>query len=142
MRKALLLVLFFLPAFAPFASPQSAPGPVPPFIVAGMNAYRDDGLDAAMKIWLKNTPQALIQSAQSNMGLLSQVPEGYGRFRRFDVVSMRQLSPSTRVYYLILNYDEGPLFARFIVYRTADNGWILNSSKFDTSMDAILPVTQ
>jgi hypothetical protein len=143
MRKALPLVLFLLVSLTPSASPQSAPGPVPPFIAAGMAAYRDEGLDAAMKIWLKNAPQGSSGSEKSNADLLIAAPQQYqyGRFRQFDVASMRQLSPSTRIYYLILNYDNGPVFARFIVYRTADHGWILNSYKFDIDMDNIIPVT-
>lgn len=140
MRKALPLVLFLLVSLAPSASPQSAPGPVPPFIAAGMAAYRDEGTEAAMKIWLKNSPSA---GERINTSLLDQAPEQfqYGKFRHFDVTSVRQLSPSTMVYYLILNYDNGPLFARFIVYRTADHGWILNSYKFDINVDAIIPIT-
>ena len=143
MRKALPLVLFLLVSLTPSASPQSAPGPVPPFIAAGMAAYRDEGLDAAMKIWLKNAPQGPSGSEKSNADLLIAAPQQYqyGRFRQFDVASVRQLSPSTRIYYLILNYDNGPVFARFIVYRTADHGWILNSYKFDINMDNIIPVT-
>jgi hypothetical protein len=143
MRKAVPLVLFLLVSLIPSASPQSAPGPVPPFIAAGMAAYRDEGLEAAMKIWLKNTPQGFSEGDVSNANLLNLVSDQYrfGKFRQFEVASVRQIAPSTRIYYLVLNYDNGPVFARFIVYRTPDHGWILNSYKFDINMDAIIPVT-
>ena len=143
MRKALPLVLFLLVSLTPSASPQSAPGPVPPFIAAGMAAYRDEGLDAAMKIWLKNIPQGYGAPETLNANLLNTVSEQlqYGKFRQFEVASVRQIAPSTRIYYLVLNYDNGPVYARFIVYRSADHGWILNSYKFDINMDNIIPAT-
>jgi hypothetical protein len=139
--RGLLLLLLFLPP----AKAQSNSGPVPPIIVASMNAYRDEGSEAAVKILLKNSlwmkENALDESGFETelVNQLNGFSTRYGRFRRFDVAGVRQLSSSTVIYYLILDYDKAPVFARFILYRTIDAGWILNEYKLDSTMDNIIP---
>jgi len=103
-----------------------------------MDAYKTKGPDEAVKTWIKGSPVEGSKEALSQSNNLRQIQDFYGSYQSFDLISMRELSPSVRIYYLAMNFDKGPLFAKFILYR-AEQGWILTSFLFNTSDTAILP---
>ncbi|MGB9409297.1 MAG: hypothetical protein WCA89_17310 [Terracidiphilus sp.] len=111
---------------------------LPPVIVYCLDAYRDKGPDDAVRAWIKGSPIDGSKEALSQSNNLRQVQDYYGAYRTFEVIGSRDLSPRTRIFYLVLDYEKGPLFARFVVYRS-DEGWILTSFNFNTKEEAILP---
>ncbi len=111
---------------------------LPTVIVYGLDAYRDKGPDEAVRAWIKGSPLEGSKDALSQSNNLRQVQDYYGAYRTFEVIGSRDISPRTRVLYLVLDYEKGPLFARFVVYRS-DDGWILTSFNFNTKQEAILP---
>jgi hypothetical protein len=124
-------------AMPPDSGQKKAVGDIPPFLIGGMDAYKATGPDDAVKAWIKGSPVEGSKDALSQANLLRQVQDFYGAYRNFDVVSARELSTSTRIIYVILNYDKGPLFAKFVIYR-AEQGWILTSFNFNTK-DEMIP---
>jgi hypothetical protein len=70
---------------------------------------------------------------------LRQVQDYYGTYQAFDIGETKDISPTTRVVYLVLDYEKGPLFARFMVYRAAGQAWTMTSFTFNTHVDAVLP---
>jgi len=78
------------------------------------------------------------KDALSQANVLRQVQDFYGAYQSYDVVSLRDTSPHINVIYLVLNYEKGPLFAKFVLYR-ADTGWILTSFNFNAKEEAIFP---
>jgi hypothetical protein len=56
------------------------------------------------------------------------------------VISNREISSRVRILYVTMNYDAGPLFGRFVFYRTA-RGWIVTSFDFNLDDSKILPIT-
>jgi hypothetical protein len=144
MRKAAFLLCSFALIFGQFASGGTLPdsnqkkavGDIPPFIVAGMEAYKAKGADEAVKTWIKGSPIEGSKDALSQANALRQVQDFYGAYQSFDVIGTRDLSTKTRILYLILDYDNGPLFAKFVVYHT-EKGWILTSFNFNTKDETI-----
>ena len=111
---------------------------LPTIIVSGLDAYKDKGPDEAVRAWIKGSPIDGSKEALSQANNLRQVQDFYGAYRAFEVIGTRDLSPRTRIFYLILDFDKGPLFAKFVVYQS-DQGWILTSFDFNTKEQAILP---
>jgi hypothetical protein len=70
---------------------------------------------------------------------LHAAQEEFGTFESWDVISARSLSPSTQIVYLVLNYQQGPAFAKFVVYQTEQQGWVVTNLKFSVDEEAILP---
>jgi len=138
MRKIawLISVVCLMPCSIVMASSPNSD--VPPIIVAGMDAYKSKGPDEAVKAWIKGSPIDGSKEAMSQANNLRQVQDFYGSFLSFDVVSTREISPSVHILYLVLNYEKGPLFAKYILYRSGTE-WILTSFVFNTSETAILP---
>jgi hypothetical protein len=122
----------------PDASPRASREGLPTFIISGLHAYKDTGPEEAVKTWIKGSTLEGNADALSQANLLQQTQDLYGPYEAFEVIRATDLTPRTRVLYLALDYAKGPLFAKFIVYRS-DQGWILNSFSFNPREDAILP---
>jgi hypothetical protein len=130
--------LLFAPLTSIAQDTGTSPKAVPPIIATGMRAYKGGGPDAAIQAWIKGGPLDGNRSALSQANTLHQVQDFYGAYQSFDVLAVRSLDPRTHIFYLILNLERGPLFAKFVVYRSGDD-WIVTSFNFNTSDEAILP---
>jgi len=111
---------------------------VPDTILRGMGDYAFQGAEAAVKAWtkgstLEGSPEALIQ-----VNSLKQVESLYGKFLNHHIIQVHEMTPSTLIVYLSINYERGPLFARFIAYRLKDS-WILPEFSFHIRPEAVFP---
>lgn len=111
---------------------------VPQVLLLGMEAYKPGKPEQGIKVWTKNSPLDGSQAAIDEAANLSQAQSLYGAFQWFDVVSSRDISPRVRVFYVTMNYEAGPLFARFVFYHT-DRGWIVTSFDFNLDDTKIFP---
>ena len=133
---ALLMVAF---GNCPRVSGQTPnPVEVPKIILSGLEAYKTEGPEAAVKAWLKGGPLEGSKEALSQANVLRQIQDFYGAYKTFDIVQSKNLAPSVRVVYLTLDFEKGPLYAKFVAYRT-DKDWILTSFDLNTKAEVILP---
>lgn len=114
-------------------------GEVPKIILSGFDAYKAEGPDAALKAWVKGGPVDGSKDALSQANVLRQVQDYYGTYKAFDLIRVRTLTPTTRILYFVIDFEKGPLFAKFIAYRT-DQGWIITYFTFNTKDEIIIPV--
>jgi hypothetical protein len=131
------------PSFAqtPDSSKTTAGEGLPSFLLSGLNAYKEKGPDDAVRAWIKGSAIEDSKDALSQANVLRQIQDYYGAYQDFDVVITQNLSPRTRVLYLILNFEKGPLFGKFVAYRT-DKNWILAYFNFNTKEQLILPASK
>jgi hypothetical protein len=113
---------------------------VPPILISGMETYKPGTPDQAIKAWTKNSPLEGSQAATDAANSLRQAQGLFGAFQWFDIIFNREISPRVRIVYLTMNYESGPLFARFVFYRT-DRGWIITALDFNLDDTKILPLT-
>jgi hypothetical protein len=142
-NSAMLSLGFLLLAIGqcvPAVAQTRAADDIPKIVLAGLDAYKAEGADAAMKAWIKGSPLDGSKDALSQANVLRQIQDFYGSYKTFDLVHTRILSPNIRVIYLSLNYEKGPLFAKFVVYQTVQ-GWILTTFTFNTKDELIIPPT-
>jgi hypothetical protein len=143
MRKPTFLILCSALMFGHLALAAALPdqkhtvGDIPSIITAGLEAYKNKGPEEAVKTWIKGSPIEGSKEALSQANALRQIQDFYGSYQAFEVIGTRDLSLRTRILYLVLDYDNGPLFAKFLVYKTGQN-WILTSFNFNTK-DEMLP---
>jgi hypothetical protein len=122
------------------ATPASTPAPVlPPVIVSGLDGYKSKGAEEAIRLWVKDSPLEGSNDAASQVTALHQIEQLYGAYQWFEVVRIREVSPRILTLYLILDYERGPLFARFTVYRS-NHRWIMTSIDFNPREETIFPV--
>jgi hypothetical protein len=125
-------------AQASTASPKQRADDTPQVVISGLQTYKDKGATEALKTWLKASPLEGSKDALTQANNLRQIEDYYGSFKKYEVLATRTVSSSTRMDYVVLNYDKGPLFARFVSYKT-DDGWILVSFDFNTKVDMVIP---
>lgn len=114
---------------------------VPPPVFLGLIAYRDKGLDAAVQAWIKDSAIEQHNEPLPQVEGLRQAPRYYGVYRNFEFLNVQDLSQRVREVYLVMNYDRGPLFGRFLCYRSEDHGWLVLNFDFNIHPEAILPAT-
>jgi hypothetical protein len=123
LRKPPMIVCvcaFVLASLVSAQDPHPADAPrhdLPPVIFTGFHAFRDKGAIEALR----------------------QAADKFGAFKDFDVLGMQEISPRVRNYYLVLNYERGPLFAKFAMYRSEDAGWVLLGLTLDFDSAKVLP---
>jgi len=141
MRKlAVLLSLCVVLCAASARAQKAAVNPdLPSVITLGMEAYRQSGAGEAVKAWLKDSPLQATRDTIKEVNNLHSVESYYGAYQSFDVISAKDLSARTRIVFVTLNYERGPLFARFVAYR-AQGEWILTNFEFNTDERQVLEV--
>jgi hypothetical protein len=145
MRKSVFLVCSCLILFLSLALNAQTPdtkdkistNDVPPVVVSGLEAYRNKGPEDAVRAWIKGSAIEGSKDALSQANVLRQIQDYYGTYQAFEVVSIRELTPKTRVVCLVLDFEKGPLFAQFVVYQSGKD-WILAYFNFNTKEELIL----
>jgi hypothetical protein len=133
------MVLLVSGEFLHARAQNSAPGPAPRLIQSGFDIYKLEGPDDAVKAWLKGSLLEEDKQALSQANALRQAQGFFGAYRSYDVVHETDISPSVHILYLAINYEKGPLFAKFNIFRT-DHGWILSSFEFNLLSEKLFPV--
>jgi hypothetical protein len=114
---------------------------IPHIIVSGFEAYKDNkdhGPEEAIKAWLKGGPLEGSKTALGQANTLREIQDYYGEYESFSVISTRDLTSRTKIVYVEIDFERGPAFGKFLVYRI-EGGWIMISFDFNTKEDAILP---
>ena len=126
------------PGAAQGATSDAAQVELPRIVISGLESYKKDGPDEAVKAWVKDGVLEGSPAAKAASDALREAQATYGAYRGFHVISARNLSGSTVLVYVTLDYDHGPLFAKFIAYRTTQ-GTVLTSLLFKMDESEILP---
>lgn len=108
-------------------------------IVSGLDAYKEKGPEEAVRTWIKDSPIDGSKEALTQANMLRQIQDYYGSYKSFDLISSKGITDRVRVTYLVLNYEKGPLFAKFVTFRSEASTWLLTSFNFNTRPEVILP---
>jgi hypothetical protein len=111
---------------------------LPSVVLSGLEAYKAKGPEEAVMSWVKNGPLDGDKDALSQANVLRQVQTFYGSYESFDVISSRDLTQRVRIVYLVMNYEKGPLFGKFVCYRS-DREWMVTNFVLNTKETAVLP---
>ncbi len=132
-------VVALMLSVAPLCEAAAQENDVPPIVLSGLKTYRAESPEAALKTWAVGGPMEGADSLLSQATtLLRQIESRYGKYREFDLIKEVNLTPTTKIVYLQMNFQKGPLFARFVCYLTELN-WVIATVDFHTKPELILP---
>jgi hypothetical protein len=134
-----VLVLVFSLILSPAAQERGSED-IPKVLLSGLAAYKAEGPEAAIRAWLKGSALEGSREAMSQANVLRQIQDFYGVYKNYHVVCSRKVAPTTRVFFLSLDFEKGPLFGRFALYDVGD-AWVLVYFDFNTKDHAIIPTT-
>ncbi len=119
-------------------SNQKSGEPLPRIITSGLQAYKEKGPEEAIKAWLKGSPLEGSKEALGEANNLRTIEGYYGPFQGAELINTKSFAARTKVFRVVLDFDKGPVFGKFIVYRSGEN-WIVTAFDFNTKPDSILP---
>ena len=130
------IVFVFSNVFAAQAADEQE---IPDVVLSGLRTYRSETPNAAFKVWLVGSPMEnegslMVQGAD----MFQKTEAHYGKYREFQLIKTVNLTPTSKIIYLQMNFEKGPLFAKFLCYRT-DLKWIIAMFDFHTKAEIILP---
>lgn len=67
-----------------------------------------------------------------------QAERTLGKYVSYEWVATKMIGKSSKVVYLAINYEQGAVYARFLVYRT-DKDWVVQNMNFNTRPEALMP---
>jgi hypothetical protein len=120
-------------------APNPATEGIPKIIQFGLDTYKSEGPESAVKAWVKGGPyEGNRDVAAGQASILRQAQGAYGTYRGYDVIREQDISASVRVFYLTLNFERGPVFSRFIVFRS-EQGSMITALNFSVKPEDIVP---
>ena len=126
------------PAEPAAASVSASDEGLPPVILSGLDAYTLEGAEAAIKAWIKGGPNESDTTLPILTETFSQVEKTYGRYLGYEVISVKNLTASSKLIYLQMNYEKGPFFCRFLCYKHAESWIVSGRLAFDTDPQKIM----
>ena len=134
-----LVTLLFLILLSSTAYCDISKDEIPKIIKSGLSAYKSNGPEAAIAEWIKGSPFEGSKDAMSQANLFKQVETYYGKYMDYQPIAVIKLTPTTKIVYLSMNYETGPVFCKFLIYKTQDS-WILSGKfNFHTEPEQVLP---
>ena len=128
-----IIATIFLPSAQSLADVH-----LPSIVLDGLTAYQAAGPDAAIKSWLKGSAVETSPEAQSQANVFRQVESMYGKYIGYDTVKVKELTKTSSLAFITINYERGPLFAMFVCYRGSEK-WIISSFNFHTKPEQVMP---
>ena len=136
MRLQVLLLVILLGSHSVGASAADVAAPAP--AVAGLDAYKAEGAEAAVKAWLKGSP---LEGGREAVGLVTSlrgIEDLIGKYQGYFVAKTVAFTPNCQLSYIQLNHAKGPLFAKFLVFNTG-KAWIVETLRFHTDPEQVWP---
>jgi len=139
-KKGLMVVItVFFSAMALFPlGDVMAADVMPSIVISGLKAYKADGPEAAIKSWVKGSAVENSVEAQSQASVFRQVESVYGKYIGYELIMSKRISKQTEMVYIVMNFEKGPVFANFLVYKYQETE-IISQLNFHTKPEAILP---
>jgi len=138
---SLAVLLFAAPALAQYTDDAPRHNPalnLPPVMVSGLDGYKTKGAEEAVRLWVKDSPLEGSNDNATQISVLRQAEQSYGAYQWYELISTRAVSPRTMVIYLVLDYERGPLFARFTLYHS-NHRWIMTYFDVNSREENIFP---
>ncbi|GJQ57931.1 MAG: hypothetical protein D8M57_04180 [Candidatus Scalindua sp. AMX11] len=111
---------------------------IPNIILTGLKIYKGNP-GAAMQVWLKGSPLAGTEIAREQEKVLKETQNRYGRFLGYDLIEIAKLSESSQLVYIQMNFQDGPLFCKFLCYLKYENWIISGTLLFHPDPEEVIP---
>jgi len=121
-------------------APAQDQAKLPEIVLSGLNAYRTDGAQAAVNVWMAGSPIERTEQPERQLRNLRRFEELYGAYKEFHPVRTVPISPTCRMVYIQLDYQKGPAFGKMLVFKT-DDGWKIVNFTFNADPEALWVVS-
>lgn len=134
----ILVFLTVSPNLITASTPSESTGTVPQIITSGVEAYKTTGAESAVKTWLKGGPLEGQKEALRQAQTMEVFEDYYGKVTGTHLILSRNLTETSKVVYVTLDFEKGPVFCKFTLYRVGKD-WIVINFLFNTKESEIIP---
>lgn len=136
---SVLLGSLTLAAIPAGAAPAADASSVPDIIGRGLQAYAEDGAEAAIRAWVAGGPLDTDEFAMTQASGLRRIESFYGKYQAAEHIRTSEITPRLRAVYLTLYFEKGAAFCYLLCYRTSVGDWVVGDFDGSTSPRRILP---
>lgn len=112
---------------------------VPPILIRGLEAYQAGGYQAGMDAWLEGWGEKDRQPFESQfIPLFQQLEIQAGEYTGYEILGMVRWGERSRRVYLLMFYEERPLYCRFDLYQSG-GAWRVMNITVNTDPQQIFP---
>ncbi len=102
---------------------------IPPYVSRGLQVYADEGYEAAVHVWLADSPYKNATTLASNIAFFKNIEKLAGNYQSYDILMTKQ-TISSNVVYVRMNYARLPGYVLFTSLKR-DNDWVLGKVQLD-----------
>ena len=111
---------------------------IPPPLSRALAVYKSDGARQFISTLVKDGPMEGNIEIRQQIAILDKVEMYYGRYQSFDIVDIKRFSDSTRLIYLLINFEKGAVFGKLITFKARQKE-IVSSFVFHTKPEQVFP---
>jgi hypothetical protein len=112
---------------------------IPKVVADGLAAYASGGPEEAVKAWTKGGPSEGNEAVIAQAGSMKQLESYYGKYVGYQVIGSRELTATSRLLYLQLDYEKGPVFSSFLLFKPAGDWIVTGKIVMNTDPTIVLP---
>lgn len=102
---------------------------VPSYVLSGLKEYESRGYEAAVHVWLTDSPYKNAMTMASNIAFFKNIEKLAGQYQSYDILMTKQ-TVSSNVVYVRMNYERLPGFILFTSLKRGDK-WVLGRVQLD-----------
>jgi len=102
---------------------------IPEYVSAGLSVYKTKGYEAAVHVWLADSPYKNAINLVSSLTFFKNIQMLAGKYLSYDVLMTQETISSNRVY-VRMNYERMPGYILFTSFKR-ENKWVLGDIKLD-----------
>lgn len=108
-------------------------------LTAGLDAWKSGGYKLAVRHWTEGSPldrdRAFLDTLNAE---LAAVERAYGKPFSYDTIHTINLTSNTRLVYVGVHLEKGPLFMRFLNFKQRRGDWIVSEVDLGVKVDPLL----
>lgn len=89
---------------------------LPEQVQRGLSAFKVNGGQTAVENWTRGGPLENTDVEKAEINAIQKLEELYGRYQGYSAVAQIQLTPASRLIYLEIQLEKGPVYFKFHVY--------------------------
>ena len=118
------------------ASVKTADIPIP--LAKAFAVYKTDGARQFINTLVNDGPMEGNIEIRSQIAILEKVEAYYGKYKSYDILDIKRFSDSTRLIYLLINFEKGAVFGKLIAFKNTQQE-IVSSFVFHTKPEQVFP---
>jgi hypothetical protein len=113
-------------------------GSIPSVIETGFTFYAKGQPEVAVDKWRKGGLLEEERGGQAQVNYLKETERVLGPYKSYEPIQIKDISRSSQIVYLSINFERGAIYGRFLLYR-AGKDWVVQGMGFNTKPETIMP---